>query len=57
MPEPLVSPDDVAEYLGVSRPTVYNLMARGLPSLKVGRCRRFRLADVDAWLDAQSEAA
>ena len=49
----LLSPAALAETLGITRATVYNLMARGMPSLKVGRCRRFRLDDVLAWLEAQ----
>lgn len=50
----LVSAAEVADHYGVSRAHVYNLLARGMPSVKVGRCRRFRLSDVDAWLDAQN---
>ena len=49
----LLSPAALAETLGITRATVYNLMARGMPSLKVGRCRRFRLDDVLAWLEAE----
>lgn len=51
--EPMMSAQQLADYLNVTRATVYNLMKRGLPSVKVGRARRFRLADVEAWLDQQ----
>lgn len=51
----LVSAAELADHYGVTRATVYNLMGRGMPSLKVGRCRRFRLAEVDAWLVAQAQ--
>ena len=44
---------ELAEHLGVTRQTVYNQLKIGMPSIKVGRARRFRLADVDAWLDGQ----
>lgn len=50
---PYMTADQLAEHLGVTRPTIYNLMSRGMPSLKVGRCRRFRLDDVEAWLEGQ----
>lgn len=49
----LIGASALAETLGVTRATVYNLMGRGMPSLKVGRCRRFRLDDVLAWLECQ----
>lgn len=49
----LLSAAEVAAHLGTCRATVYNLIDRGMPSLKVGRCRRFRLDDVLAWLEAQ----
>lgn len=44
---------ELAQQYGISRAHVYNLMARGLPSVKLGRSRRFRLAECDQWLDAQ----
>lgn len=56
-PARLVTARDVANHFGVSRATVYNLMARGLPSVKVGAARRFRLAEVDDWLAAQQATA
>lgn len=39
--------------LRVSRPTVYRLLARGLPSVKVGNARRFLWRAVEAWLEGQ----
>lgn len=41
---------ELAERWGVTRATIYNLMARGLPSVSIGRCRRFIRGDADAWL-------
>ena len=46
----LLSAPQLAERWGVSRAHVYNLMKRGLPAVKIGRCRRFRLADCEAWI-------
>lgn len=49
----LLTANELARRYGVTRQTIYNLMKRGMPSLRLGSARRFRLADVDAWLDAQ----
>ena len=51
LPPRLISVPELAEYLSVTRATVYNLINRGMPCVKVGRCTRFRLADVESWLD------
>ena len=52
---PLLTAEELAEHLNVSRAQVYNFMRRGLPSLKVGKSRRFRLSDVTPWLDQFSD--
>ncbi len=42
-----------AQYLSVSERTIYNLMERGeLPSIGIGRARRFLVTDLDAFLEA-----
>jgi excisionase family DNA binding protein len=55
----LWSPQDVAEYLGVPVQTIYQWRSRGYgpPGFRVGKHVRFRPADVEAWVDAQSEVA
>lgn len=55
VPSPLLTIDEVADYLGVSRPQVYRLRVNhGLPSVQFGRkLRRFRKDEVDRWLDEQ----
>lgn len=41
--------DQVASLLGVSKRTITNLAARRkIPFVKIGRCLRFRLRDVEA---------
>jgi len=47
--------DDVAEYLGVPRGTLYQWSSRGLGPTprKVGRHLRYRPEDVEAWVAAQ----
>lgn len=57
IPDRLVTAAELAVYYGVTRATVYNLMNRGLPSMKIGRARRFRPSEVDAWLEAQQPEA
>jgi excisionase family DNA binding protein len=56
-PGRLVTANELAERWGVSRAHVYNLISRGLPSVKLGRCRRFRIGEADAFLDRQQGAA
>ena len=48
----LLSPDQVAESLGVCRSRVYDLMrTRVLPSVKIGRARRVPVIAVRAYVD------
>lgn len=49
--------EELAEYLGLCRASIYNLLADGMPSIKIGRSRRFRLSDVERWLEARQVAA
>lgn len=47
--------DDVAAYLKVGKRTVYRLAAaKKIPAFKVGGTWRFRKADIEAWIAAQS---
>lgn len=51
-PRLVYNPQDAAAELGVSRQTIYALMAAGeLPSVKIGRCRRIRHEALVAYLD------
>jgi len=55
--EPWVSVDDVARHLGIARDTVYRwIEARALPGHRVGRRWRFKLTQVDAWVEAGGAA-
>lgn len=49
---PLVAPDEVAAYLGISPDTMkdYRQQGRGPRYTRVGKLVRYRLADVDEWL-------
>ena len=52
--ESWVSLEEVAAHLGVSKDTVHRwLRKRGLPAHKVGHLWKFRLSQVDAWVQAK----
>jgi excisionase family DNA binding protein len=53
---PLLSVNEVADLLGISRPTVYALIHRGeLVPIRVGERLRFEPADVRAYLERNRE--
>jgi len=46
-----LSVDEMAEYLGVSKDTVYNwIKDRNLPAHKVGRLWKFKRGEIDGWV-------
>ena len=52
-----LSVEDVCEYLGCSRETVYNwINERGMPANKVGRLWKFKKKDIDAWVRSGNAA-
>lgn len=55
--EPMLSVEELAEYLGKPVRTIYDwrLSGRGPRAVHVGRSLRYRVCDVQAWLDAQLE--
>lgn len=47
---------EVAKYLKVTERTIYRLAAaKKIPAFKVGGTWRFRTADIDSWIVAQSK--
>lgn len=49
---------EVAEYFKVTERTIYRLAAaKKIPAFKVGGTWRFRTADIDDWIAAQSKKA
>lgn len=53
-----VGVDDVATHLGVGKDSIYRwIESRGLPARKVGRLLRFKLSEVDAWVNAGDGSA
>ncbi|MER7315721.1 helix-turn-helix domain-containing protein [Streptomyces halstedii] len=54
----LMSVAELAEYLGVTPAWVYNNhRPLNIPARKIGGHLRFRLADVDRWIDQECPAA
>ncbi len=58
MPDRLMSPNDLAGYLGVPVKSIYRWREHreGPPGFRVGRHVRFRRQDVEDWLDQQRAA-
>ncbi len=55
MPEELLTPEEVANYLNVGKFTVYRLLAqKQLPAFKVGNQWRFKRKMIEAWLTKNS---
>jgi len=51
--EPWVSVDAVANHLGIARDTVYRwIEVRGLPAHRIGRLWKFKLSQIDEWVEA-----
>lgn len=47
-----VTAAELAERWAVTPQHIYNLVGRGLPSVKIGRSRRFDPEVADAWVEA-----
>lgn len=51
----VMTPDQIAEYLQISRRSVYNLAQAGqIPAVKVGDQWRFFRPEIDRWLTRSS---
>ena len=46
----LLTPEQVAQRLGISRSKVYELLDEDLPSTQIGRCRRIPAQGLREWL-------
>ena len=48
----MLTTDELIRWLGLGRTKVYELLRSGeIPSYKIGRVRRIRRQDVEAWLE------
>jgi excisionase family DNA binding protein len=51
--EPWVSVEDVAKHLGVAKDSVYRwIETKRLPAKRIGRLWKFKISEVDAWVQA-----
>ncbi|WP_129658116.1 helix-turn-helix domain-containing protein [Rothia uropygialis] len=51
MSEPWLSADDIATHLGITKETIYVLIAdKRMPAHKVGRLWKFQVSEVDEWV-------
>lgn len=58
LPDRLLTAKQAAEYLGYSEGTIRNKASAGeIPTVKLGTALRFRLSDLQAWVDEQDAAA
>lgn len=55
----LLNVEDLAQFLGVPRQTIYVWRSQGTAprAVKVGKHLRFRRSDVNAWLEQHADAA
>jgi len=55
----LLTIEDLSDYLKVPVKTIYNWRSakNGPRAIRVGRSLRFRMSDVQAWLDENADAA
>ena len=57
-PEPWVSLEEIAQHLGVSEDTVHRwIRARKMPAHKVGHFWKFKVSQVDAWVQKDKTTA
>ena len=55
--EPWVSVEDIAKHLGVAKDSVYRwIETKKLPARRVGRLWKFKLSEVDEWVNAGGAA-
>lgn len=56
--DPLLSVDELSEYLGVPVRTIYDWRqtGHGPTGIRIGRHLKFAVSDVLAWIDSQREA-
>lgn len=56
-PEKWSSLEEIAVHLGVSKDTIRNWIKKGaIPHRKIGRQYKFKISEVDAWVDSGESA-
>jgi excisionase family DNA binding protein len=55
-PEPWITAKEAAQHLGFAVGTMYNMAAANeIPHRKLGRALRFRVSELDAWIEARDK--
>jgi excisionase family DNA binding protein len=56
IPEPLLSPEQLAQMLNIPLGTVYQWRHRGggPTGIKIGRHVRYRMSDIETWLESKT---
>ena len=55
--ERLVSLEEIAKYLGVSKDTIYLWISnKELPAYKIGRLWKFKISEIDEWVKSGKAA-
>lgn len=58
MSEAWVSVDEIARHLGVAKDTIYRwIESRSLPAHRVGRLWKFRVTEIDRWVQGGESPA
>ena len=54
--EYLMSPEELARFLGLGRTYIYRILAEGeIPCVRIGRLRKVRRTDAEKFVDARVE--
>jgi excisionase family DNA binding protein len=58
-PKVWMRPEEAADYLGIGRTRMYALLGaeQGIPSVRIGRTRHIRRADLDGYMERRFEEA
>ena len=48
---------ELVEHFGLSKAKLEQLHSEGLPVLRIGKVRRYKITEVEAWLKERSSAA
>ena len=55
-PTLLLTPQQAAEILAISPRKLWNITASGeIPAIRVGRCKRYAVADLEAWIEQKKQ--
>ena len=55
--EELLTLEELAKYLKISKPTLYKMVEKGkIPALKIANQWRFKKSDINRWLEKQRKS-